>query len=247
MKNLTKVLSIVMVLVMALSFASCGSSETPAPSEVSETSSTASSETSAAAESGAKDTVVAFMDAMVKLDSAVMAENMVGGVMPEGMEEMDMQKIVEPLAQESGMPLDDFMDIMYKIMADAVKYEVKSVEENGDTAVANITLMVKDTTALSEIDFDTVMADVDMEAKLMELLESGELSENSSEEEIMAVVMEMVMPVLEEAMLGALENVEYDAQDVELALVKENGAWKIKDDASFDGADIGSILSGLSF
>ena len=39
------------------------------------------------------------------------------------------------------------------------------------------------------------MADADMEAKLMELLESGELSENSSEEEIMEALEDMKMVI----------------------------------------------------
>lgn len=247
MKNLTKVLSIIMVLAMALSFVSCGSSEAPAPVEAPAVSSeTSAPEVPAPTESGAKDTVVAFMDAMVKLDSAAMAENMVGGVMPEGMEDLDMVNIVTPIAQESGMPLDDFMDIMYKIMAEALKYEVNSVEEDGDTAVAKITLLSKDTSALENLDFDAIMADADMEAKLMELLESGELSENSSEEEIMEAVMDMIMPVMEDAMLGAMEDMEYAEEEMELSLVKENGAWKIQDDENFAGADFGNILGDLS-
>ena len=247
MKNLTKVLSIIMVLAMVLSFVSCGSSEAPAPVEAPAVSSeTSAPEVPAPTESGAKDTVVAFMDAMVKLDSAAMAENMVGGVMPEGMEDLDMVNIVTPIAQESGMPLDAFMDIMYKIMAEALKYEVNSVEEDGDTAVAKITLLSKDTSALENLDFDAIMADADMEAKLMELLESGELSENSSEEEIMEAVMDMIMPVMEDAMLGAMEDMEYAEEEMELSLVKENGAWKIQDDENFAGADFGNILGDLS-
>ncbi len=240
MKNTMKILLCMMLaLAMALSFAACGEEEAPAGG-VTEAPNEAKSETAAPV----ADAVEGFMQAVVSLDSAEMSKY-VDGELPEELKQADLKVIMEGMGEDFGASTGEFEALIKKIVAAAISYEVKSVEEDGDTAVAKIALSIKDTTALENIDFDAMLADPAMEEKLMGLIEDGTITEESSEEELMSAIFDLVLPVMEEAMLDALENVDVSVEEYEIPLVLKDGEWKISEDGGFSGSVL-DTLNGVS-
>lgn len=237
MKKGIGILSIMLVCIMALSLAACGEKQ-PTQKSVDNSDEVKLVEQQES-EKEAKAVAEQFMEKIKTLDfkdakSYVTAES--------GLEDWDSatgrDTIKEYLKAAIGLLPDGTpQDIVNKFdvwcanisdkMIGMVSYtidDVKGTEEN--KVVVKGTLSFKDLgnidSILANIDFDGLSKDV-----MNEFYKSEKLNENSSQEEMLDVYVDIMLPKLEAKILDGLKNTDTKTNEFELVMRKNDGKWSI--------------------
>ena len=93
--------------------------------------------------------------------------------------------------------------------------------------------MDTDAVSFDDIDFDNI--DFDFEGLFNELLTGGQITEASSEEEMIKAMMPKMIEALSEEFKKTLDNAETTTEEIEIELEKSGDDWVITDPgATFD-------------
>ncbi len=223
MKNLRKILCLMLALVCVLAFAGCGGGQND--------------------EQAATDTVESFMDALMDLDIEEMKEYVTDE------DDLDFGKFEEITAEAlldeitAGEPqmaafADDFEPIcekMIDMIKDNLSYEITEVEKDGKNFVFAVEIEVPDFDGMSS-NLNRSMNSIDINSIAQELLTSGKITATSSQQDIMNAIMPKIISVMDDA----LDNVKVttDTEDCEVIVVKEGKEWLI--DAT--ESDVGNMM-----
>ncbi|MBO4897625.1 MAG: hypothetical protein J5590_04950 [Clostridia bacterium] len=152
----------------------------------------------------------------------VFEEALASNEMFEGLEE-EFQPIIE---------------IVRDAIKDSLEYEILETDVDGDEATVKINFTVIDTDAVNfdNIDFDDV--DFDFEGYFQELLESGAISESSSQDEMLKAFMPKIVELMSDKFQETLDNADTTTDEIELKLEKSGDKWIITDPGeTFDSFD----------
>lgn len=226
MYKLRKIFCLLLAALMLLAVSACG---TTAKDEVSEV----------------KGIATSFLDSVCKLDLKEAASYLDGEVdLPfdnaESLISSLMDKTLggnEELAsfKDSLMPV---LTLMINAIKNSMKYEVKDCTVDGENATVKVDFSMLDTDAVNLDDLDIENTDFDFEGYIQELFDNGQISEETSEEDIIAAVMPKLVEVMSGEVQKELDSAETTTEEKEITLTKKDGKWVITDGADFlEGLD----------
>lgn len=216
-----KLLSVLLIIVLALFAVSCDESEK-------------SSE-----QAEVEKTAKAFMDAYMELDGEEIKKHVVDpDDVPEFLDrELLLSSVTGLLPDEFGSVSNDFEDFMNTIIDTMTKdwsYTIKSTEKTDDGYTVSVETNVSN---LDDVDFkgilENVFSDEDVLMSLiMGLYEAGKISDDMTESEMMEAMMPEIFKIATEA-VKELE-FEMEIKKTELVIVNSDGKWLVDSEKSFD-------------
>ncbi len=120
--------------------------------------------------------------------------------------------------------LQKFVEAMFDVMQSQASYEIVSVDKKGDSFAAKVTLTIIDVDNFdSNSMMNEMMASIDIETLMMQMLEDGTINETMSEQELY----DILFPALFDAMTDALDDVTMETTTTEQTfnIVKIDGKW----------------------
>lgn len=218
--TLKKALCLLLALTCVLAFAGCTSTEDDGETKK---------------ENGkeeATEVVENFMDALIGLNFEEAASYIDDESVLDDMPFKNPDDIIDMLVAESpemAPYADDFkpmLDTMLNKITDKMEYTIGDAEKDGDDYKVSVTLTMPDEESM---DFETVMANLFTEEELnnmlMDLFSSGKISLESSEEEMMKVV---VTEVVAKATVAIEDmDVQTTTEEKEFVVTKVDGEWLI--------------------
>ena len=213
-----KLLSIVLALVLVLSVASC---------------SLFGGEKDSAA--SAEKTVESFMDALVDFDFKKL-KNYVDDedALPDEITNFDLEANLEKIIDDMPAELDDYSDDLRSIFNDLIdkikkeiSYEIKETTKDEDSYIVTVEVTLPD---MDSVNFENLLTDSMDESSLMnilnEMIESGKITENTTEQEMFDLLMPEVFKIMEDA----IKDIEFETttDEKEFVVVKsEDDKWVI--------------------
>lgn len=213
-----KLLSIVLALVLVLSVASC---------------SLFGGEKDSAA--SAEKTVESFMDALVDFDFKKL-KNYIDDedALPDEIADFDLEANLEKIIDDMPAELDDYSDDLRSIFNDLIdkikkeiSYEIKETTKDEDSYIVTVEVTLPD---MDSVNFENLLTDSMDESSLMnilnEMIESGKITENTTEQEMFDLLMPEVFKIMEDA----IKDIEFETttDEKEFVVVKsEDDKWVI--------------------
>lgn len=208
-----KLLSLLLVLVCTISLVSCGGTNDEA----------------------ARETVIAFMDAIADLDAET-AEKYVddASALPTEFKNLDLSKLMEGMPSDLGDYTDDF-ETLFSGLMDKVKkeisYEIKESKKTDDGFVFTLDVTFPDfeTTNIDTL-LEEQLDEESMQTLLMDMFTSGEITADSTETDIM----NLIMPKMLDMLKTAFDKIEITTKTNESVFVvtKTDGQWLINTEKS---------------
>ena len=237
-----KLLMGILALTLALSFTACGEdSKKDTDKEETKQTETKKEDKKVDKKDAAEETVKAFMDALCKFDFKKM-ENYVDGELTEEFAQYDLASLKSELM--SNMPediapmksyIEDLFDSAIDDMLSSISYQITSVEEDGDDIKVCLDLTTPDF-GLLETAFEDALAAPEVEEETMalitEAMESGELTEGSSEQDILDYIMPKVFDMAKDIVADEIKNAEKTTEEGEFILTEVDGKWLINTEKS---------------
>lgn len=227
-----KLLSILLALVLMLSLVSCGGSD--------DANKVKDEEVKKTDKELVEETAVAFMDALVDLDFEEVKEYVtnkeeiseaVKGYDIASVKAEFMTQLPEEIAAYT-KPVETFFDFVVAKAKSSFDYKIKEiVKEEKDKYIVKIDFTEPD---MESVDLESVMAELMTEEGvqnlLLEMLEAGTISEETSEEELTELVITEVFNIATEA----LNEVEFatSTEEIEIVVVKDGDAWLVDSETS---------------
>ena len=182
-------------------------------------------------------TVTSFLDAFTNLELDGIEEYFVdGNKLPEAITEFDVDSVLEEMTASMSEELSayaaDFESIiidMINKMKEKLSYEIKSIEraDKGNEYIVSFDLTTPD---VDNVDFEAIitekMNETVMNDMIMKMFEEGTISETTSQEEMMDLIMSEVLPVIRDT----VTTIDYDVTTEEKELIvieSEDGKWLI--------------------
>ncbi len=208
-----KILSLMLALVLVFSMTACGVSEKEN-------------------EEAAKNVVESFLSAVSNLEMDKLKDYVVDeDEIPEEFAEMSIDKVMSEMPEEMEPYSEDFKKLfggLFDKVKDKIEYEIKDVtkEEDDKYAVSVELTMPK----LDDVDIESVVeeniSEEDLTAIAMRLFAEGRITVNSTQQEIMDVLMPDVINALEDVFDGI--ELETETEEKEFVVVKtEDDKWLI--------------------
>ena len=233
-----KLLALLMALCLGLTmFTACGNKEEGEDTKKEEKAEKEEKEESA--EDEAKKVVESFMDAFVEFDMKEAAkyvddDSFIDELGAESKDDM-IDVVMDMMGEEVGEYADMFEPLAELIVdkfIDSMSYEITDTEESDDD---EFTFTVELTSAdFESVDFEEIFGSVlDQEASeelAMELIENGTITEDMTEEEMLAVVFEEVIKIAEDTIEDL--DIETTKEEQEIVVVKDDDEWIIDAKAS---------------
>ncbi len=122
--------------------------------------------------------------------------------------------------------ITNFAEAVFGLMQDNMAYKITDVEKVGSSYVATLELTSADTEKFDIAELmTTMMAEIDLNNLLTELIEDGTVSENMSQEEIYDVL----FPVLFDSMSDAVKELpaETTTKEQTFTVIEVDGEWLI--------------------
>ena len=254
-----KLLSILLALTMVFSLAACGGDKAEKEAKkgekvvdvVKDDEKTKEKDDEALAE----ETVEGAMDAFCELNLKEFAGYVNGeadlGDMPFENKDDLTDMFLEELGSDPGMEgmielIQPVFETVVDAMLDSMTYEITDVSEDNGDYNFTVNFECMDFEALD--DFDSLMEGTDFETTMMEvvteLMESGDITEDMSEEEMMEALIPSLVEILEDVIVEALESVDTNEAELEFVVTEEDGEWLI--DAENSNVDaLVELFSGL--
>lgn len=229
MKNMKKVLCLLLALATVLAFAGCGNKQAPA-------SETPAAETPAPVsdEDQAKAVVEGYINALFTFDAEeakkyVDDESVIG-------EAPDVDAIVDALLAEAPMmedyrgDLTDLLNLTLDTMMANADYKLGDITKDGDNFVIAAEITLPDMTSDPTIALQEAMSEDAMTDVAMKLMDEGKITESTTEEEMFAIIMPEVFKIAEEE----IEKMEFETATTEgkFVVVKNGDNWVIDTEAS---------------
>ncbi len=238
-----KLLALALSLMLAFGFAGCSSdNESDEKDEDTKVEEKADKdEKKADPETEATKTAEAFLDAFVDFDyeglQAVAADP---DDVPEEFKDISVEAAIAAMGEipEELADFEDRYTEIYEIMIDKIKseceYEIKDVKEEDGDYVFTGTISAPD---YNNIDFESYLGEQlnneKMEAILMEMFESGEITEKTSEEEMMEKFMTAMFDAMKEAVESIDLSEDVTEEEFELVVVKDGSKWVVDTNRGF--------------
>lgn len=208
-----KILSLMLALVLVFSMTACGVGEKEN-------------------EEAAKNVVESFLSAVSNLEMDKLKDYVVDeDEIPEEFAEMSIDKVMSEMPEEMEPYSEDFKKLfggLFDKVKDKIEYEIKDVtkEEDDKYAVSVELTMPK----LDDVDIESVVeeniSEEDLTAIAMRLFAEGRITVNSTQQEIMDVLMPDVINALEDVFDGI--ELETETEEKEFVVVKtEDDKWLI--------------------
>ena len=213
-----KILSILMVAVMVLSLAACGTKD----------------------REEAEKTLNEFMKAFSELDTKAMKDYLDDEEAVSNFEDAIEAEVANMMGELPAM-FDGYEEDFEEIVIDFVEryvaeasYEIKEVEEDKDEYTFTIEFTLPDP---SSVDFEEEFLKYISEEEIKQLVQNevsaGNLTEYSTEKEVYKVIMPKLISVIKEAFEGLeIEDMETEETEEEIVVVKTDGKWLIDAKAS---------------
>lgn len=181
-----------------------------------------------------EETVTSFMDAYVNLEfdslkDYVVDENSIPSEFADLNIDAAFNTMMAEMPAEMAPYSDDFKGFFDNIigkMKEDLTYEIKEIEKLEDEDGYNVTVSVT-IPEVDDFDFDSILGEDELSTVLSDLLSSGKINENMTEQEMMDVMVDAILNYAN----NAISNVEFETStdDMELAVVKaDNGEWLIE-------------------
>ncbi len=213
-----KILALVLALMCAFSFASCGKSDTKSEETVKKT-----------PEQEATDTINGFMTALTSFDFEDMKKYVANtDVLPEDIRQFDVKTL---LSENIPAELSDytsefeaFAQNIFDKLSSAMSYKIKETTKDGEGYAFIIELTAPD---FEKIDLETTLAQKLTEDAIggivNELVSSGDITDATTEEEVLP----LIVPPMFELMNEAVEELSFDTQitEEEFYVKKDGEKW----------------------
>lgn len=232
-----KLLTGILALTLALSFTACGKDESTNDSKNPDTPKV---EDKISSTDAAKEVATSFMDAYKKFNIEE-ASQYVNGEISEEIAQFDIENIKKEMLKtmpEDFAPMADYLTDMLDSVVDTIssstEYKIISAEEDGDNVKVVVDVTSPNVDNL-EATFENAMAE-DMEQEMLviltEAMESGALTESSTDEEMMEYLMPKIFEIAEEMIVEELKNAETTTKNFNLILTEVDGKWLIDPEKS---------------
>lgn len=224
-----KLLALLLALSCAVSLAACKKSKVdggkPAPEKTDEQLATEAAE--------------GFLDALVDLDYDGMAEYVDdASVIPEEFKDFNADELTKTMTEGQGPEFEPFTEDLkglsediIGVIKDNMSYKITSTEKDGDNYIITAEMSICD---FDSVNFDSIVEEnfkeEDLNKMLMELLASGKISADSSQEEILAII----MPDMIKAMRDGVKNMDVTSttEEYKLTVSEIDGEWLVNSDLS---------------
>ena len=211
-----KVLSFILVVMMSAMVCSCSNEE--------------------ADRMAVENTVKSFMDTLMEFKFDELAKYVVDkDELPEEITGLDLTAVFNEAMDELPAEFEGYVGEFEKIFSgvmdllkDKVGYEIKAIEKGDDKGKYSVTLDLT-VPEVADVDFENIltegMNEEQLTGMLMEMFEAGTITENTSEQEMM----DLIMPKVIEIMNNSIKNMTFESstEEIEFDVVKENGEWLI--------------------
>ena len=190
----------------------------------------------------AEEAVKGFMDGFRELDIEAMSGYCLDGeafkesLGFESVEDAITEGIVQSGANEEMVNLmAPYVESVVDVMKHRVNYEILSIEEDGEDYIATVAYTVPD--------YETAMATLQAnygeeesqalgEEIAMELLENGTITQDSTQEEIAAALIDSMM----DRLLSELETIIIETEpvedEVEISVIEKDGKWYVDEETA---------------
>ena len=231
-----KLLTGILALTLVFSLTACGENKDNKDDKKEETKQTeVSKEKEADPKEAAKETVDNFMKAFSKMDSDMMAKH-VDGDLPESISSIDFAAIkdetVNSLPEELSAykpQFGDMFDSLIDKMLATIDYDILSVEEDGDNMIAKVEITMADFANLETVLNEALQTGLN--EKFMEIaqeaLDSGALTDDSTEQEIMDYIMPKAIDLIEDILADKINGLDKVTEEAEFTLAEVDGKWLI--------------------
>ncbi len=238
-----KLLMGILALTLALSFTACGEDskkdDKKEETKQTEVAKDSKKDEKADPKDAAEDAVKGYMDALCKFDFAEM-EKYLNGELPEELSSLNLDDLKDEMM--GTMPedmefmksyLEDMFDTAIDKMLSTISYKITSSEEDGDDIKVTLEVTSPDFNELGTI-IEEAMSSPEAEQNMMELLteamESGDLSEDATEQELMDYIMPKVFDIVNDIISDEISNVSKTTETQELIVSEVDGEWLINTD-----------------
>lgn len=238
-KMLKAFLCAMMVVVMMLSMVACNGGNNAATTE-----NGAAAENDAAGKEESEKVVKEFMDAAMELDFKKASKYVVDGSdkeLPFESKDDYIDEMVKtmPFPAEYEKDVRKFAEKVFDASIDCESYDIADSEKKDGEFVYTITLKTKDEDDLNEkTEKKTTTA---LSELVEELKESGEVTEEMSQEEIIEIIAPKTIELLEDVYLEAIEDADEAEYEFELTVSNVDGEWLISD------SDLGNLSKDSKF
>ena len=187
---------------------------------------------------GAEKVVESFMDAFCDLDMDKVKDYVVDeNDIPEEIANLDLsagiKKIMEEMPSEAEAYASDFEKVFNDLiekLKKSLSYKIKKTEKAEEDYIVTVELTVPDPEKMESIDMESLFAEsldeTALNDMLMKMLAEGKISENSTEQEIL----DLIMPELIKIVKNVFDSIELETitKDVEIVVVQtEDGKWLV--------------------
>ena len=213
-----KILALVLALMCAFSFASCGKSETKSEETVKKT-----------PEQEATDTINGFMTALTSFDFEDMKKYVANtDVLPEDIRQFDIKALLkENIPAELSdytKEFEAFAQNIFDKLSSEMSYKIKKTSQDGDGYVFLIELTAPD---FEKIDLETTLAQKLTEDAINgivdDLIASGDITDATTEEEVLPLIVPPMFELMNQAV--AELSLETEITEEEFSVKKDGGKW----------------------
>lgn len=220
-KTLKALLCAVLVLSMVFSFAGCADDEPIVTPPVEESSSS---------EDSAKTAVETVMNDVLEYDVDAIEEKL--DIACSSKEEL-MAKAGEEIGEAAEL-YGPIIEKMFDEYVESFEYEIVEFGKDDGVYTAEVEFTCLDMESVSD-GLAATESDAIGEELMMEMLSDGRITMDMSEEEMMAVVMEEIAPIIEEMVDEAVKDADTKTLYLDFVVVEEDGKWVIDiDESSYD-------------
>ena len=220
-KTLKVLLCAALVLSMVFSFAGCADDEPIVTPPVEESNNS---------EDSAKTAVETVMNDVLEYDVDAIEEKL--AIDCTSKEEL-MAKAGEEIGEAAEL-YGPIIEKMFDKYVDSFEYEIVEFGKDDGVYTAEVEFTCLDMESVSE-GLAATEGDAIGEELMMEMLADGRITMDMSEEEMMAVVMEEIAPVIEEMVDEAVKGADTKTLYLDFVVVEEDGEWVIDiDESSYD-------------
>ena len=213
-----KILSLLLVLMLAVSLVACGGA--------------AKEDTS---EKDATKVVEKFMDALIEFD-ADEAEKYIDDPdeIPEEFRDItNLDGLMGNVPAEFEMFEDKFKKMAEDIIdkfRDEFKYEIKETEKDGENVIVTVVMEGPEPSGIEELgaeisSYASNLTEEDANAYLERLLQSGKITESSTQEDLLSALFDLII----DDMIKYISDYEFETEEkeFEFVVVNEDGEWVI--------------------